>query len=206
MKRYAKQHGISVPTAAYFYDKISGTAHPINRPKFQDMLEYAAHHEIDVILFDEPSRIARDLLIQEVIFKLCKDYGFKLIAVQCPDAFDDGVVSKLVRHVVGAVSEFNRSEIVARLKHARDQKARTTKSKTLFGKPKVTGKKSTLETRRGTTIKKTLQTWIRKATLKPGDISKAQKALTKSRILTEQGNEVSLAQVTTWLNSLRSNR
>ena len=167
------------------------------------MLDYAASNNINIILFEEPSRIARDLLIQEVIYNLCTDLGFKLIAVHCPDAFEDGVVSTLVRQVVGAVAEFQKSEVVARLKHAREEKAKTTTARTLRGKPKVTGKKSTLETKKGTTIKTILNKWVKKSKIQAGDIADAQRALSTRRVRTKHGKEVSIAQVTSWIASLR---
>lgn len=97
-------------------------------------------HDVRAILFDEPSRIARDLLVQEVIYNMCKDHGFQLVAAQCPNDFEDEG-NTLIRQVVGAMSEFQKSEALARLKHARDQKLKTASVVTLAGKPKVVGTK-----------------------------------------------------------------
>ena len=91
-----------------------------------------------------------------------------------------------------------------RLKQARDRKYLETSRRTLGGTPKVTGKMSRLEGKDGKAIIRTLQPWITKRTLQAGDISLAQKALTKQKLKTSKGSDFSIGQVTSWLKSLRS--
>ena len=53
--------------------------------------------------------------------------GIKLIAADSPDAFvHDTPTAKLVRQVLGAVAEFEKTALVAKLKGARDRKRRET--------------------------------------------------------------------------------
>ena len=53
--------------------------------------------------------------------------GIKLIAADSPDAFvHDTPTAKLVRQVLGAVGEFEKTALVAKLKGARDRKRRET--------------------------------------------------------------------------------
>jgi hypothetical protein len=52
--------------------------------------------------------------------------GVTLIAADSPSSFlDDGPTSKLIRQILGAVSEFDKAMIVAKLKGARDRVRRT---------------------------------------------------------------------------------
>ena len=52
--------------------------------------------------------------------------GITLIAADSPSSFlDDGPTSKLIRQILGAVSEFDKAMTVAKLKGARDRVRRT---------------------------------------------------------------------------------
>ena len=67
----------------------------------------------------------RDLMVQEVGFAMLRDLGVTLIAADSPSSFlDDGPTSKLIRQILGAVSEFDKAMIVAKLKGARDRARR----------------------------------------------------------------------------------
>ena len=65
-------------------------------------------------------------MVQEVGFAMLRDLGVTLIAADSPTSFlDDGPTSKLIRQILGAVSEFDKAMIVAKLKGARDRLRRT---------------------------------------------------------------------------------
>ena len=65
-------------------------------------------------------------MVQEVGFAMLRDLGVTLIAADSPTSFlDDGPTSKLIRQILGAVSEFDKAMIVAKLKGARDRVRRT---------------------------------------------------------------------------------
>jgi len=62
-------------------------------------------------------------MVQEVGFSRLQELGVKLIAADSPTAFlDDTPTAKLVRQLLGAVSEFDKTMLVAKLKAARDRK------------------------------------------------------------------------------------
>jgi DNA invertase Pin-like site-specific DNA recombinase len=61
-------------------------------------------------------------MVQEVGFAMLRDLGVTLIAADSPSSFlDDGPTSKLIRQILGAVSEFDKAMTVAKLKGARDR-------------------------------------------------------------------------------------
>ena len=69
------------------------------------------------------SRFARDLMVQEVGFAKLQALGIKLVAADSPHSFlDDTPTSKLIRQILGAVSEFDKAMVVAKLKVARERK------------------------------------------------------------------------------------
>ena len=105
------------------------------------MLAYIASNGARTIIVETASRFARDLMVQEVGFAKLKALGIKLIAADSPHSFlDDTPTSKLIRQILGAVSEFDKAMVVAKLKGARERK------RALTGK-KVEGRKSHAELR-----------------------------------------------------------
>jgi hypothetical protein len=55
-------------------------------------------------------------MVQEVGFAMLQGLGITLIAADSPTSFlDDGPTSKLIRQILGAVSEFDKAMIVAKL-------------------------------------------------------------------------------------------
>jgi hypothetical protein len=78
-------------------------------------------------------------MVQEVGFAKLQALGIKLVAADSPHSFlDDTPTSKLIRQILGAVSEFDKAMIVAKLKGARERK------RVITGK-KVEGRKSHAE-------------------------------------------------------------
>ena len=66
--------------------------------------------------------------------------GINLIAADSPTSFlDDTPTARLIRQVLGAVSEFEKAMVVAKLRGARDRKRKT--------EVKVEGRKSIAETK-----------------------------------------------------------
>ena len=65
--------------------------------------------------------------MQETGHKRLRDLGIDLIAADSPTAFvEDTPTARLVRQVLGAVAEFEKAALVAKLKGARDRKKRET--------------------------------------------------------------------------------
>src|ERR1700747_2570803 len=69
------------------------------------------------IIVETASRFARDLMVQEVGFAKLQALGIKLVAADSPHSFlDDTPTSKLIRQILGAVSEFDKAMVSAKLK------------------------------------------------------------------------------------------
>jgi len=107
-----------------YYDASVSGADPIeDRPGFRQMLSDIAAGGPRIILVETASRFARDLLVQEVGHRLLSDLGIELVAVDSPSSFlDDTPTAVLIRQVLGAVAEFEKSMLVAKLRAARERK------------------------------------------------------------------------------------
>jgi DNA invertase Pin-like site-specific DNA recombinase len=122
---YAKATGMVV--VDWFYDAAVSGADAIEvRPGFAALLARIAGNGVRTIIVETANRFARDLMVQEVGFAMLRDLGVTLIAADSPSSFlDEGPTSKLIRQILGAVSEFDKAMIVAKLKGARDRLRRT---------------------------------------------------------------------------------
>jgi DNA invertase Pin-like site-specific DNA recombinase len=124
--KYAQVGGYTI-VAEYTDDGVKGADPVDQRPGFAAMLAHIAGNGVRTIIVENASRFARDLIIQETGWKYLQDMGITLIAADRPDAFlDDGPTATMVRQVLGAVSQFEKAALVARLKGARLRKKAAT--------------------------------------------------------------------------------
>ncbi len=110
----------------WFYDAaISGSDAIDTRPGFAAALERIASNGVRTIVVETANRFARDLIVQETGFRMLRDQGIELIAADSPNSFvDDTPTAALIRQVLGAVAQFEKAALVAKLKGARDRKRR----------------------------------------------------------------------------------
>ena len=122
IQAYAKR--ASIDLAGEYYDAAVSGADPIDqREGFAAMLQWIAATRVRTVIVETANRFARDLIIQETGYRLLKARGIDLIAADSPMAFlDDGPTSRLIRQILGAVSEFDKAMTVAKLKGARARK------------------------------------------------------------------------------------
>jgi DNA invertase Pin-like site-specific DNA recombinase len=139
IETYARRSGTVI--VDWVYDAAVSGADPIEaRPGFTSLLARIAANGARTIVVETANRFARDLMVQEVGFAMLRDLGVTLIAADSPTSFlDDGPTSKLIRQILGAVSEFDKAMTVAKLKGARDRVRRR--------RGKCEGRKSYAETR-----------------------------------------------------------
>jgi len=87
-----------------------------------DLLEAVLSNGTRTILVESPDRFARDVLVQELGYKMLKDKGIDLIPTTSPDYFgSDTPTAEMVRTILGAVAAFDRRTTVDKLKAARDR-------------------------------------------------------------------------------------
>lgn len=122
---FAKRAGIEL-VGTYHDEAVKGSDPIDTRPGFAAMLEALEANGTKTIIVETANRFARDLMVQEVGFAMLKARGFDLIAADSPTSFlDDTPTARLIRQVLGAVSEFEKAMLVAKLRGARDRKRRS---------------------------------------------------------------------------------
>ena len=119
---FAKSRGYEV--VDWFYDPAVSGADPIGeRPGFKDMLDRIAGNGVRTIIVESPDRFARDLTVQLTGHDCLKSLGITLIPATSPNHFiEDTPTAVLVRQVLGAIAQFEKTSLVARMKAARDRK------------------------------------------------------------------------------------
>jgi DNA invertase Pin-like site-specific DNA recombinase len=125
VQAYAKAAGIDI--VEEFYDAaVSGADALSARAGFTSLLAYCAEHGVAMILVENASRFARDLMVQETGYAALKKAGISLVAVDSPHQFlDDTPTAALIRQVLGAVAEFDKAMTVSKLRGARDRASET---------------------------------------------------------------------------------
>ena len=118
---HAKSAGFTI-IGEFSDEGVSGADAIEGRAGFAAMLARIAGNGVRVVLVENASRFARDLMTQELGFAYLQRLGVKLVACDSPDAFlDGGPTSIMVRQILGAVLQFEKSGLVAKLKAARDR-------------------------------------------------------------------------------------
>ena len=119
---FAKSHGFEIVDE--FYDAAVSGADPIaERPGFKAMLDRIAGNGVRTIIVESPDRFARDLTVQLTGHDFLKSLEVELIPATAPDFFtEDTPTAVLVRQVLGAIAQFEKTSLVAKLKAARDRK------------------------------------------------------------------------------------
>jgi len=133
-----------------FWDKgVSGTLDVLNRPSFLEMLNYCEEYGIDTIVFESSSRLSRDLICMETGFQYLSSLGYTLISVDSPKTFVENTpTSVLIRQVLGCISQFEKSNLVEKLRVSRKRKSKLNKSRNYIsrtGRGKVEGVKKLTE-------------------------------------------------------------
>ena len=126
IEAFAKANGYSI--VDWIYDAAVSGRDPIaERPGFKTMLDLIAGNGVRHIIVESPDRFARDLAVQLAGHDFLKSLGVTLIPATAPDFFlEDTPTAELVRQVLGAIAQFEKSSLVAKLKAARDRKKAAT--------------------------------------------------------------------------------
>ena len=131
VKKYAAAHGLTVADADWFRDVgVSGTKDLGDRPGLATLLDRVESNGVRVVLVENATRLARDLMVSEVILAQLRDAGCRVISCDSGtdliDESDDDPTRRLIRQVLGAVAEFDRRVTVLKLRAARERIRRRT--------------------------------------------------------------------------------
>ena len=145
--KWVKSNGYIVK--GEYWDIESGSMDTMDRPEFMRMISDSEKFGIKVLVFENQSRLSRDIIVQESTFRLLSSKGYSLISSENPDSFlEDSPTSNLIRQILGCVSEFDKSSTVNKLKMSRLRKKDINKNKGILTRSrsgKCEGRKRILE-------------------------------------------------------------
>lgn len=127
IERYSKAAKLDL-VGEYRDEGVSGTKELDDRGGLAELLARVKSNGVRVVLVERADRLARDLVVGELILNEFRAAGVKVIAVDSGNdmaAADDDPTRVLIRQVLGAVSQFEKSVIVSKLKAARIRKRRS---------------------------------------------------------------------------------
>jgi DNA invertase Pin-like site-specific DNA recombinase len=121
IREYAAAHDIKIVTV-YRENGVSGTKESADRPAWSELMTALHSNGVRTILIEKLDRLARDLMVQETIIADLRRNGFELVSVAEPDLMANDPTRILMRQLMGAVAQYDKSQIVAKLRGARMRK------------------------------------------------------------------------------------
>ena len=124
--RYAKAHGIDL--VREFRDGgVKGATELADREGLAALLDAIESNGVRMVLIERADRLARDLMVSEVILGQFRDLGVEVVAADSGTeltAGDGDPTRILIRQVLAAVAQFEKNVIVLKLRAARDRQRR----------------------------------------------------------------------------------
>ena len=107
-----------------FRDVISGADAVQDRPGFAAMLDRIEGNGVRLILVEDASRFARDLMVQEAGLAMLAARGVRVLTAAGDDmTATDDPMRIMMRQIIGAVVQAEKARLVGKLKAARDRKS-----------------------------------------------------------------------------------
>jgi DNA invertase Pin-like site-specific DNA recombinase len=118
IKKYAAAQDIKI-VKVYREEGVSGTTDWENRPAFSEMMAEMLANGTRAVLVERLDRLARDLMVQESIIADFKRKSLTIVSVNEPDLCSDDASRILMRQMLGAFFQYEKTLLVAKLKGAR---------------------------------------------------------------------------------------
>ncbi len=123
INRFALSGGFDV-LEEYRDEAVSGTKDLGDRPGLAALLDRIESNGVEVVIVERADRLARDLMVNEVIVDQLTRAGARVLTADGADltAADGDPTRTLIRQVLGAVAQFEKSVVVLKLRAARERK------------------------------------------------------------------------------------
>jgi DNA invertase Pin-like site-specific DNA recombinase len=121
IKAYAAEHDIKI-VQVFREEGVAGTKESMDRPAWAAMMTALHGNGVKVIVIEKLDRLARDLIVQEATIADLQKGGFTLISVAEPDLMAGDPTRIPMRQLMGAVAQYDKSQIVLKLRGARMRK------------------------------------------------------------------------------------
>lgn len=125
-QRLADKNGWHI--VRFFQEQESGSVETMDRPCLLQALELCGE-QYDTILVERVDRIARDLIVAELFFRECKKRGVKIYSADTEEELvnaDGDPTRKLIRQILGALAEWEKTQICRKLQAGRKRKKNET--------------------------------------------------------------------------------
>jgi DNA invertase Pin-like site-specific DNA recombinase len=122
VERYARAAGYRI--VDWFYDAAVSGADPIeSRPGFARLLDRIESNGVGVVLVEDASRFARDLVAQELGLLMLVKRHVRVLTANGDDMTQSNDPSRvMMRQIAGSFSQYEKARLVAKLKAARDRR------------------------------------------------------------------------------------
>jgi len=122
IRKYAASAGIEL-LDEYSDLGVSGTTELKDRPGLAALLDRLESNGVRTVLLERADRLARDLMVQEVLVGQFSKIGANILTADGVDlTSSDDPTRRLIRQVLGAVAEFEKNVIVLKLRAARERR------------------------------------------------------------------------------------
>lgn len=121
INRYAKANGIQV-VQEFTDEAVSGTTDAMDRPGLTDLFVALKANGVRIVVAESATRLARDLMISEIILGEFRKIGVKVISADGGIDLtlgNDDPSGKLIRQILGAVAEWEKCALVQKLRASR---------------------------------------------------------------------------------------
>jgi DNA invertase Pin-like site-specific DNA recombinase len=121
IREYAAALGIKIVNV-YREKDVSRTKESAGQPAWSELMTALHSNDVHTVVIDRLDRLAGDLMVQETIIADFWKHGFKLVSVDEPDLLATDPTRNLVRQMMRAVAQYEKSQIVLKLRGARLRK------------------------------------------------------------------------------------
>jgi DNA invertase Pin-like site-specific DNA recombinase len=121
IKTYAAEHDLKV-VQVFREEGVGGAKESMDRPAWAAMMTALLGDGIKTIIIEKLDRLARDLMVQEATIANLVKNRITLVSVAEPDLMADDPTRILMRQLMGAVAQYDKSQIVLKLRSARIRK------------------------------------------------------------------------------------
>jgi DNA invertase Pin-like site-specific DNA recombinase len=122
VRDYAQANGIQI--VRFFEEDVSGADDSIDRPVFTELQNALDSNGTKLVLIEKLDRLARSVRVQENIIYHFQEAGWEIISTKEPDLCSKEPEHALFRELMGMIAEYDRANIVRRLKNARDRNSK----------------------------------------------------------------------------------
>ena len=105
-------------------EAISGTVEGMDRPAFSEMLGLCGDQLPVTIVVERADRLARDLIVGELILAECKKLGVEVFSADTGEEMvnaNSDPTKVLIRQILGALAQWEKSALVKKMRVARER-------------------------------------------------------------------------------------